>query len=39
MKNKEKTTGWSVADFSHGGCYRDRTCDLLYVKQVLSQLS
>ena len=25
--------------FHHGGCYRDRTCDLLYVKQVLSQLS
>ena len=23
----------------NGGCYRDRTYDLLYVKQMLSQLS
>ena len=29
---------WFVI-ISSGGCYRARTCDLLYVKQMLSQLS
>ena len=35
-KTPEKSPGFS---FFNGGYYRDRTYDLLYVKQMLSQLS
>ena len=36
---EERKTALNAELLKHGGCYRDRTCDLLYVKQVLSQLS
>jgi hypothetical protein len=35
----DKKDGRSHPKFYSGGYYRDRTYDLLYVKQMLSQLS